>query len=74
MLGGSLRSCFSPAARRLVFQIAWMRELRLVFGATTAAVATVLAIFMAGLGFGSLILGRRADRVANPLFFYGRWK
>jgi predicted membrane-bound spermidine synthase len=48
-----------------------MRELRLVFGATTAAVATVLAIFMAGLGFGSLLLGRRADRVANPLFFYG---
>ena len=53
-----------------MFQIAWMRELRLVFGATTAAVATVLAIFMAGLGFGSLFLGRRADRVANPLFFY----
>ena len=48
-----------------------MRELRLVFGGTTAAVATVLAIFMAGLGFGSLFLGRRADRVANPLFFYG---
>lgn len=48
-----------------------MRELRLVFGATTAAVAAVLAIFMAGLGLGSGILGRRADRAANPLYFYG---
>jgi hypothetical protein len=37
-------------------QVAWMRELRLVFGATTASVAAVLAIFMAGLGLGSAIL------------------
>ena len=55
----------------LVFQIAWMRELRLVFGATTAATAAVLAIFMAGLGIGSALLGKVADRVANPLRMYG---
>lgn len=48
-----------------------MRELRLIFGATTAAVAAVLAIFMAGLGIGSAVLGKRADRVANPLLMYG---
>lgn len=48
-----------------------MREFRLVFGATTAATAAVLAIFMAGLGAGSAILGKRADSVANPLFLYG---
>lgn len=48
-----------------------MRELRLVFGATTAAVAAVLAIFMAGLGLGSAVLGPRADRSANPLRLYG---
>jgi spermidine synthase/MFS family permease len=55
----------------LVFQIAWMRELRLVFGATTAAAAAVLAIFMAGLGIGSAVLGKLADRVGNPLRMYG---
>ena len=55
----------------LVFQIAWMRELRLVFGATTASTAAVLAIFMAGLGIGSAVLGKLADRVANPLRMYG---
>jgi predicted membrane-bound spermidine synthase len=48
-----------------------MRELRLIFGATTAAVAAVLAIFMAGLGFGSAVLGRWVDRSANPLRLYG---
>jgi predicted membrane-bound spermidine synthase len=62
---------FASGSAALVFQVAWMRELRLVFGATTAAVAAVLAIFMAGLGIGSAVLGKRADRVANPLRMYG---
>ena len=62
---------FASGCSALVFQVAWMRELRLVFGATTAAVAAVLAIFMAGLGVGSAVLGKRADRVRDPLRFYG---
>jgi len=36
----------------LVYQTAWQRELRLIFGASTAASAAVLAIFMGGLGLG----------------------
>jgi spermidine synthase len=62
---------FASGCAALVFQVAWMRELRLVFGATTAAVAAVLAIFMAGLGIGSAVLGKRADLAANPLRMYG---
>ncbi|MEX0642569.1 MAG: fused MFS/spermidine synthase [Pirellulales bacterium] len=62
---------FASGCAAIVFQVAWMRELRLVFGATTAAVAAVLAIFMAGLGLGSAVLGKWADRVANPLRMYG---
>ncbi|HVR98883.1 MAG TPA: fused MFS/spermidine synthase, partial [Thermoanaerobaculia bacterium] len=54
----------------LVYQTAWLRMLRLIFGASTAASAAVLAIFMAGLGFGGLWLGRRADRHPSPLGFY----
>lgn len=54
----------------LVYQTAWLRMFRLVFGASTAASAAVLAIFMAGLGFGGLWLGRRADRHPSPLGFY----
>ena len=55
----------------LVYQVGWLRELRLVFGASTAASAAVLAIFIGGLGVGSLVLGRRADAAKNPLMFYG---
>jgi spermidine synthase len=56
----------------LVYQTAWLRMLRLVFGASTASSAAVLAIFMAGLGFGGLWLGRRVDKLARPLAFYAR--
>src|SRR5690349_67988 len=63
---------FVSGACALVYQVAWTRELRLVFGASTAASAAVLAIFMGGLGAGGLLLGRRADRHAAPLLLYAR--
>jgi spermidine synthase len=55
----------------LVYQIAWFREFRMVFGASTAATAAVLAIFIGGLGAGSLVLGPRVDRHPRPVRFYG---
>lgn len=54
----------------LVYQVVWLRELRLVFGASTMASAAVLAIFMGGLGFGGFLLGRVADHWARPLRLY----
>ncbi|MCP4201579.1 MAG: methyltransferase domain-containing protein [bacterium] len=54
----------------LVYQIAWLRLLRLIFGGSTPASATVIAIFMAGLGLGGLVLGRRSERSSNPLGYY----
>lgn len=56
----------------LVYQVIWLRLLRLVFGASTASTAAVLAIFMGGLGLGGLLLGRRVDRARRPLAFYTR--
>jgi spermidine synthase len=56
----------------LVYQTVWLRELRLVFGASTAASAAVVGIFMAGLGVGGLVLGRRADRTGNPIDLYSK--
>src|SRR5499427_581319 len=61
---------FASGLCALVYQVAWQREFRLVFGASTAASAAVLAIFMAGLGGGSLLLGRIADRRTVPLALY----
>ncbi|WP_434380004.1 fused MFS/spermidine synthase [Melittangium boletus] len=54
----------------LVYQTAWQRELRLIFGASTAASAAVLAIFMGGLGLGGILFGARVDRDKRPLAFY----
>lgn len=56
----------------LVYQTVWLREFRLIFGASTYATGAVLAIFMAGLGAGSALLGRRADASPAPLAFYAR--
>src|SRR6266850_5703244 len=55
----------------LIYQIGWMREFRLIFGASTAASAAVVAIFIAGLGAGGMVLGKRVDRSSRPLMLYG---
>src|SRR6266849_9342531 len=63
---------FGSGLCALVYQVVWLREFRLVFGASTAASAAVLAIFIGGLGAGALLLGPRADRRRAPLLFYAR--
>jgi spermidine synthase len=63
---------FLSGACALSYQIVWTRELRLVFGNSTAASAAVLAIFIGGLGLGSWRLGPRADRHPRPLGLYAR--
>ncbi|MGB8297663.1 MAG: fused MFS/spermidine synthase [Polyangia bacterium] len=62
---------FVSGLAALVYQVAWLREFRLVFGASTAATAAVLAVFIGGLGAGAWLLGSRADRSARPLALYG---
>ena len=56
----------------LVYQVGWLRDFRLIFGASTAASAAVLAIFIGGLGLGGLLLGPRADRHPRPLVLYAQ--
>ena len=54
----------------LVYQVGWQREFRLIFGASTAASACVVAVFMGGLGLGGRVLGPWADRRVDPLRAY----
>lgn len=61
---------FCSGACALLYQIVWLRELRLIFGASTSASAAVLAMFMGGLGAGGLVLGKRADARKDPLMLY----
>src|SRR5213080_3344951 len=63
---------FGSGACALIYQTAWLREFRLIFGASTAASAAVLAIFIGGLGLGGLLLGPRADRHSRPILFYSQ--
>jgi spermidine synthase len=71
-LRGAVLALFvASGAAGLVYQVVWSRELVLVFGNTTQAVATIVTAFMAGLGFGSLAGGRLADTSARPLRLYG---
>jgi len=62
---------FASGMSGLVYQVIWVRELVLVFGATTFAVSTVLTAFMGGLALGSYYFGRRSETVARPLRLYG---
>ncbi len=48
----------------------WVRVLALRWGADSWAACVVVSAFMAGLGAGGGLLGRRADRAAEPLRSY----
>jgi hypothetical protein len=63
---------FASGACALVYQVAWMRDFRLIFGASTPASAAVVAIFVGGLGLGAWRLGTRAERTPWPLRLYAR--
>ena len=52
---------FLSGACGLIYEIVWVRMLTLVFGGTTSAVSTVLAVYMAGLALGSWYFGRIID-------------
>ena len=62
---------FLSGASGLIYQVAWVRILSLIFGVTVHAVSTVLAGFMAGLALGSFLAGRVAGRLRYPLRAYG---
>jgi hypothetical protein len=47
---------FFSGACALVYQIAWFRELRQIFGCMTAASSAVMAVVMGGLGAVGLVL------------------
>ncbi|HUG55309.1 MAG TPA: hypothetical protein VMR21_17005, partial [Vicinamibacteria bacterium] len=62
----------ASGACALAYQTAWLREFRLIFGASTAASAAVVAVFMGGLGLGGRLIGPRSDRHPSPLLFYAQ--
>jgi len=69
--GNILLACFfMSGAAGLVYQVAWVRILSLVFGNTIYAVSIVVAGFMTGLALGSHVWGKWIDRIKVPLNTY----
>lgn len=58
---------FLSGTAALVYQVAWLRMLSLVFGVTVYAASAVLTSFMGGLALGSWLGGRMADRLRAPV-------
>jgi len=71
-LAGILLCFFLSGAAGLVDQVAWAKALGLIFGHTAYAVATVLAVFMAGLAAGSAYLGSWGEGRREPIALYAR--
>lgn len=61
---------FLSGAAGLIFEIAWLKALGLIFGNTVDAVTGVLAAYMGGLGLGSWYLGRRLQDHPRPVAMY----
>ncbi len=67
---GGLYICFFlSGASALMYQIVWTRKCMLLLGSTSYAVSTVLSIFFLGLGIGSFLGGKLAEKTHNPI----RW-
>ena len=51
----------------LAFEVVWFRGLILIFGSTTYSFCVMLAVFLAGIALGSLVLGWLSDRLERRL-------
>ncbi len=61
---------FLSGAASLADEVVWFKSLNLTFGSTTSATATLLAVFMGGLGLGGWVFGRIAPRLRRPALVY----
>ncbi len=59
---------FTSGLSAVIYQLVWQRVLFGLYGASAESVTVVVAVFMAGLGFGSLVGGWIADRTPTPLW------
>ena len=61
---------FASGATGLAYEVIWFRRFAHIWGASSLAMAAVVASFLLGLGIGAHFMGRRADRARVPLRGY----
>ena len=62
---------FLSGCLALVYEILWLKELKLLFGSTIQAASVTVAAFFLGLSAGGFFWGSRAPKIANLLRAYG---
>ena len=62
-----LATTLITGATSFAYEIAWIRLLSMVLGASTHAFEVMLAAFIAGLAIGGLIIRSQIDRLKRPL-------
>jgi spermidine synthase len=62
--------CLCSGFSGLVYQVAWQRLLTIHYGIGAISIALVVSVYMFGLGVGSLIGGRLAERTREPYLVY----
>jgi spermidine synthase len=60
---------FASGISALLYQIVWLKYLGLIFGNTVYAAATLIAVFLGGLGIGAFLFSR-LFRTRSPLLVY----
>lgn len=65
-LRGGFALAFAAGAVGLAIQVVWARRFSQFFGVSTQTFAVVLAMVLAGLALGAVLVGRRADHARQP--------
>jgi len=54
----------------LIYELTWIRPLQFLLGSTTYTISIIFAVFMLGLGIGSLIISKYIEKIKNlPLTY-----
>ncbi|MCD2453074.1 fused MFS/spermidine synthase [Methylicorpusculum oleiharenae] len=61
---------FLSGTSALIYEVLWLKELGLLFGNTSQAMAATLTAFFLGLALGAKFWGQRAGQFHNPLKGY----
>jgi spermidine synthase len=56
----------------LANEVIWSRMLTLYQGTSIYAFSTMLGVVLAGIGYGSLVMGRSVDKVKDPFYQFAR--
>ena len=70
-LGLMLTIALFTGVASFIYEVAWIRMLSLVLGASTHSFELMLSAFILGLALGGLWIRQRIDRLAQPMTFLG---